>query len=236
MHLEDNYNGSYFTKDVVSSAIPSLANIPILGFIRDKGDGSQDFTGHEEELVVKDGDVEIVYKGSAYGVIPENNNAKFETRLCDDGVEREFLTVEGIMWNKFSSAIDILVGGGGIRPHSMEIADNYTGRFRDDGYYQFDSFQFEGACILGVDVEPAMINSTIEVQTDFAKSIASHISDMLKEYKKSTDDKVDNDAVNKLFSELTSIKSTLIADDNINKVFSALNDTLNLLNGGNKYD
>ena len=33
MHLGENYNGSYFDKEVVTDAIPSLANTPILCFI-----------------------------------------------------------------------------------------------------------------------------------------------------------------------------------------------------------
>ena len=249
MHLEDNFNGSYFTKDVVEKAIPSLSNIPILGFIRDTGDGSQDFTGHEEELVVKDGDTEIIYRGSAYGVIPETNNAKFEKRLCDDGIEREFLTVEGVMWNKFASAKDILVGNG-IRPHSMEIAENYSGSFRSDGFYEFSNFQFEGACILGVDIEPAMINSTIEVQTAFTKSITAQVSDLLNQYNKVTntpnsgdkgkpplEDKVVASRFDSVISELKSVSSVMSPkEDNIASIINSIEEFLLSItnNGGNK--
>ena len=246
MHTGDNLNGSHFTKESIEAAIPTLANIPILGFIRDKGDGSQDFAGHEERLVIKrDGEPELVYYGSAYGVIPESNNARFETRLCDDGEEREFLVVDGLMWSKFKNATRILTADG-VRPHSMELSEDYEGEFDDRGVFVFKRFAFEGACILGVDVEPAMINSSIEVQTSFSKSIASQVATILKEYENSLRSEGNSggkegddgdgktpEGLDALFSELKNLISIVDGSDEVvNEIFNSLYKIEKLLTGG----
>ena len=46
MHLHENLNGSYFSKEVVTEAIPTLANTPILAFIEENSDGEIDFSDH----------------------------------------------------------------------------------------------------------------------------------------------------------------------------------------------
>lgn len=211
MHLGENLNGSSFSKSVVEKALPSLYNIPILGFIPpDLKEGSEDFLGHEEELVLKeDGEVEIVYKGSAYGVIPESCNPTFEWRLCDDGVYREFLTVEGLIWTKFKKAFEILAFDG-KRPHSMELAQGYKGNFNDDGIFEFEEFMFEGACILGVDVQPAMKNSTIEVM--FTKSINAQVAEILKSIPETTQpntNTVGDEVIRQFISDLKTFTATV---------------------------
>ena len=45
MHTGDNLNFTSFTKEVIDSAVPSIMNTPILGYIRYDGDIT-DFKGH----------------------------------------------------------------------------------------------------------------------------------------------------------------------------------------------
>lgn len=163
MHLGENLNGSYFSKNVVESAMPTLANTPILAYIEDNN-GEDDFSDHRSILVIENNKVEIKYIGQAIGVIPETNNAQFEKRLCDDGIEREFLTVEGLVWTKWDTPIDIF-NRDLIKSQSMELAEDYDGYFdKNDNLFHFTDFKFFGACALGKEVIPAMQNSTIEIQ------------------------------------------------------------------------
>ena len=163
MHTGENLNGSYFDKTVVENAIPSLANTPILAYIESNDENEEDFSDHRM-IIIKDEDgYKFKYIGQAIGTIPETNNAKFEMRVCDDGVEREFLTVEGLVWTKWDDPIDIF-NRDMKKNQSMELHDNYTGSFKDDNLFHFDSFSFFGACALGKDVLPAMHSATIEAQ------------------------------------------------------------------------
>ena len=187
MHLGENLNGTYFTKEVVTKAIPSLANTPILGFIEKNSNDDQDFSDHRNFIGKdKDGNWKIQYEGRAFGVIPETNNAKFEERLCDDGITREFLTVEGLLWNKWDDPIDIM-NRDVIKSQSMELDPNsivaeYNAK---DNIFYMQAFKFFGACILGIDYNPAMKNASIILQGDNNQyaNFSTIIQEKIEQYK-----------------------------------------------------
>ena len=180
-HTGKNKNGSFFSKEVIEKAIPTLKNTPILAYIEDNSDGEKDFSDHRVILKKEDGKYSYKYIGMAIGVIPESNEAHFEKRMCDDGVEREFLVTNGIVWqNKWSDAPDIF-NRDIVKSQSMEIYDEYSGFYRGDGYYEFTEFSFYGSCALGIDYKPAMINSTIELNYS-VDDIAEQITKKLKEF------------------------------------------------------
>lgn len=181
MHLGKNYNGSYFSKEVVEEAIPTLANTPILGFVELDKNGEEDFSDHRSIIVKKDGEYSIKYIGQAYGTIPSDNDAKFEKRVGDDGVEREYLTCKGLIWRKNDEAIDIFERDS-IKPQSMELHDDFDGNFEDDGLFHFTKFKFFGACALGDNVAPAMESATIEKDFSYNK-MQDYIQAKMNEFK-----------------------------------------------------
>lgn len=182
MHLEENYNGSYFSKESVIGAIPTLANTPILCYMEENSMGENDFSDHRMVLTKEKDGYSYKYIGQAIGVIPENNNAHFETRLCDDGKEREFLVVNGLIWTKWKDPIDIFKNQS-IKNQSMELHEDYHGVWKDDGLFHFEKFSFFGACALGEDVRPAMESATIEAQFS-QNNIFKEIQSKLEEFKK----------------------------------------------------
>ncbi|WEG18509.1 hypothetical protein PQ478_08505 [Alkalihalophilus pseudofirmus] len=180
MHLGENFNGSYFAKEYVEEALPSLANTPILAYMEENEDGELDFSDHRMELVIEDNDVKLKYMGQAIGVIPEDNNARFEKKMCDDGIEREFVVCDGLIWTKFDDPMEIFERQG-TAPQSMELDENFEGEFKD-GLFHFTNFKFFGACLLGENVTPAMQNAIATPQ--FSQSnLDNHISKMVAEYK-----------------------------------------------------
>lgn len=180
MHLGENKNNSYFSKEHVEAAIPSLANTPILGYIKTDDTGEEDFSDHRSIIVKEEGKVKVKYIGQAYGMIPETNNAKFEIKKDSDGVEREYLTVEGQLWNKWDDPIDI-VERDSVKNQSMELHKDAEGYFdKKTKLFHFTNFKFFGACILGDDVKPAMSGSTLELafsQTDFNEYILGQMEE-----------------------------------------------------------
>lgn len=195
LHLGLNKNKSIFTKDVVNENIDTIANTPILGFVRSLSDGEKDFKGHESVLTRTIDGVEYRYIGSAYGVIPQDCDPHWVTKHCDDGVEREFLRVRGLVWTKFSDASNILMRDI-EKPHSMELyPNNIEGHEDEDGNFVFDKFSFFGCCILGNDIEPAMENSNIVVQDvnfsvrEFVSSIQSELNDKFTAFTKLVEEK-----------------------------------------------
>ena len=182
MHTGQNLNGSSFSKEVVDKAIPTLANTPILSFIEENSAGEQDFSDHRIVLHKNDdGEFNFKYLGSAVGVIPEVNNAHWETRVTDSGEEKEYLVVDALMWTKWGDPTDIM-NRKGITSQSMELAENYSGSFDDKGLFHFESFSFFGACLLGDDVSPAMQSSTVEVQFSKNEDLQNTIENKLNEF------------------------------------------------------
>ena len=194
MHLDENLNGTSFTQEAVMNAIPTLAYTPIMGMIEDG-----DFLGHEQELVIEDDDYKLKTLTQAYGVIPEFNNAQFEDRVGDDGVTRTYLTVDGLLWNKWEDAIDAINSKQGKTGQSMEIIVQAYTVPDENGVIGIERFQFDGACLLGDAVKPAMVSSNVELA--FSDKVDKTIKEKLAVYAKSLEE-----GGNKL--ELDKLKTT----------------------------
>jgi len=187
LHLGRNLNGSVFSKDVVDANIDTIKNTPILGFVQVKPDGEKDFKGHEYTIKRTINGVEQTYAGSAYGLVPESYDAQWIDKMCDDGIERTFLRVRGLLWTKFSDSTEIVMRDI-VKQHSMELYPNsIEGHEDDNGDFVFDKFSFDGCCILSDDVQPAMMNSCVEVNfsvKDFVKSLQSELNDKFTTFSK----------------------------------------------------
>lgn len=202
MHLGENFNGSIFEKDVVDKAISTLEYIPIVAFIEDNQSGEKDCSNHRYVITKDEKGVRRKYMGNAYGVImsSEDNNAHYEERLCDDGETRTFLVVDGLIWNMFEDSAEI-INRDLIKNQSMELWDDgcsINGYEDENGLFHFTEFSFRAACILGDDYEPAMINSTVEVQftmSDFVKSIQSELNDKFTTFTKMVNEKTNQGGI-----------------------------------------
>lgn len=174
-HTGENLNHSIFSHDVLESMIPSLANIPILGYVSTNEDDEKDFRGHEKRLSVDDGKFKVSFETHAYGFVPEDNEAHFE---ITGG--KEWLVTTGYLWTRFVDAMELFDEANGSKGQSMEIgnADGYTD---DRGRVVFTNAVFTGLCILGDDVPPAMTGAT--VSTVFSKEdFKSTFEEMLAEF------------------------------------------------------
>lgn len=176
-HTGVNLNNSIFSKEVLTDMIPSLANIPILGYIAENDSGEEDFRGHEKKLSIKDNKLNVSFNTHAYGFIPEDNNAHFETTGG-----KEWLVADGYLWTRFVDAME-LFNDDGYKGQSMEIAngDGYTD---DRGRVVFTQATFTGLCILGDDVAPAMSGSTISMvfsKTDFKQAFEEMLAEFTAE-------------------------------------------------------
>ena len=196
LHTGLNFNGSYFEKDVVDSCIDSIKNTPVLGFIKyNKADESVDFKGHEHILTKTENGVEEKYIGHAYGVIPESCNPRWITKMCSDGNEREFLQVDALLWEKFDDSTSILYRDV-EKAQSMELEILSVDGYEDENeVFHFTKFKFDGCCILGEGVEPAMIDANVaikEVQftmTDFVKNLQNELNDKFTTFTKVVNEK-----------------------------------------------
>ena len=201
LHTGLNYNRSIFSKEVVNENIETIKNTPILGFITEVPYGDKDFKGHEYVITKDENGVKRKYIGEAFGMIPESCNPRWITKMCDDGQEREFLQVDGLLWTKFNDAANIMLENV-EKPQSMELYPyDIDGYENDDGDFVFTKFSFDGCCILGSSKEPAMESAKIEVVNftvgDFVKNIQSELINKYSEFTKLVDE-----TTSKTFTEL----------------------------------
>lgn len=184
MHTGSNRKKTSFTKDVISKAIPSICNTPILGYVVDELDEEdKDFKGHEHELRITDKDVKYVYAGQAYGVIPESCNPRWIVKDDGNGTEREYLRVDGLIWTKFNDPVDIFTRDG-TKNHSVELTDMACGPADKNGDVPVGSFLFDGCCILSTTdpkIQPAMTGSCVTANFS-VEDITSQIRERLYEY------------------------------------------------------
>lgn len=194
MHTNENYNKSSFSKEVIEDALPTLAYIPVVGFIENNELGEKDFSDHRYVITKDNGGVRRVYKGSAYGVVlsSEDNNAHFETKICDDGIEREFIVADAIAWNFLEDSSQIL-NRDIIKDHSIELDEKSIEGYEDEnGIFHFSKFSFRAACVLGGKSRPAMEGSVVEVvnfsMNDFARNIQSELINKYSAFTKLVND------------------------------------------------
>ncbi len=184
MHTGANLNKTSFTKDTINKAIPTIANMPILGYVvNELDDEEKDFKGHEHELRITDTDIKYLYAGQAYGVIPESCNPRWIIKDDGTGTEREYLRVDGLIWTKFGDPVDIFTRDV-TKNHSVELTDMICGVKGDDGITPVSSFKFDGCCILSTTdpkIQPAMTGSCVTANFS-VDDITSQIRERLYEY------------------------------------------------------
>lgn len=195
LNVGENYNGSYFSKEVVDENIDSIKNTPILGYIEyDKYTRENDFKGHEYVLTRTENGVEQKYVGQPFGVVPESANPRWITKMTDSGREVETLQVDALMWEKFSDATGILKRDS-EKSQSMELSVGSIEGYDDenDGLFHFTAFKFDGCTILGDGVQPAMENANVKISDvdfsmdEFSKSIRSELNNKFSVFTKLVD-------------------------------------------------
>jgi len=174
MHSGLNLNNSYFSSEAIDKAKPTLANIPILAFVkREDGSDDEDFAGHEFEIKLTQDDVKFVYLGRPIGIIPETNNYSVEADT--DG--QRFVVVDGYIWKDYAnSALDI-INRDEIKKVSMEV--NVNDYSWEDSYIQILDYSYTGIAMLGDGVQEAMIGAKAEI-INYSKT-KNTISEMLFE-------------------------------------------------------
>ena len=180
LHTGKNLNSSIFTKEVVDANIDTIKNTPILGFI-EVGEEA-DFKGHEYILTKVDGELTRKYIGHAYGIIPESCNPRWIYKTCEDGEEREFLQVDGLMWTKFSDSVNIM-DRDIEKGQSMELSPSSVDGYEDEnGDFVFTEFSFDGCCILGYASTPAMTGANVQVNFTIENFVENIQKEIIEKY------------------------------------------------------
>lgn len=181
MHTGENPNGSYISKETVERNLKTISNIPIIGEFSVE---AENFKGHGGEvLITEEGEMNYIHTTSPLGVVPESADIYWESITDKEGVEREYLVVDGIyMWNRYEK--EVLALKEDEFGQSMEIeVDDYEFN-EDENHIRIEDFSFSALCILGIDkngaerVKPAFDDA--KIITYSKNNFKDELSEMLQ--------------------------------------------------------
>lgn len=174
-HTDINRNGSQINIDVMTNALPSLKNRPILGYIHEVN-GVPQFKGHEMH---EDANGDIVYDERPIGIIPETNNAKI---VYDDIAKKSYVECDGYIFDDYSKAKEIFEREGECAC-SVELSIKDLSYNAKDQILVINDFIFSGITVLGVfenglPVLPGMEGAnmkladfTLDTKADFSNQV-----------------------------------------------------------------
>lgn len=178
LYLGENRNGSYFTKDAVERALPSLKNVPIVCHWDSE---SGEIGGHDMEVAVdSSGELYLKNLTEPCGVVPDHAVFRFVTDCDEDGNEHEYLVIDGVLlWKRQDVYSHIINDLDGKVKHSMEI-NVFDGSKNANGYYNIREFEFTALCLLE-SCEPCFQGSELEVYS--ANNFKLKMEQMMAELK-----------------------------------------------------
>lgn len=160
-HTGENVNKCNISDEDMNTALPSLINKPILGFIYKDDEGEYQFRSHD--MHKENG--ETVYDEIIVGYLPESCNPHIE---FDEEKKKNFVEVDGYIVEKYTKAADILRREGKCQV-SVEMAVNEMNYNAQTRILNITDFIFTGVTILGrfedgTEVQAGMAGSNITIR------------------------------------------------------------------------
>lgn len=182
MHHGENPNRSVFDKWDVERAVPSLKNIPIVGYFSEE---DENFGGHERSLVVEDDKLVVKTKTVPIGVVPESAVFSWENIVDKDGIQREYLVIDNaLIWNRDEKLVSALSTDDFGQSMEITINEYYT----HNGIDYITDFYFTALCVLGIDkngagyVRPAFNDAKVQTYSK-DDSLTESMQNMFKDLK-----------------------------------------------------
>lgn len=182
MYHGENPNRSSFSKWDVEKAVPSLKNIPIVGYFSEE---DENFGGHERSLVVEDDKIVVKTKTVPIGVVPESAVFSWENIVDKDGIRREYLVIDNaLIWNRDEKLVSALSTDDFGQSMEITVNEYYT----LDGIDYITDFYFTALCVLGVDkngagyVRPAFDDAKVQTYSK-DDSLTESMQNMFKDLK-----------------------------------------------------
>lgn len=178
-HTLRNRNNTYIAEDVMTTALPSFSNRPILAYIHEV-DGQEEFYKHNMH---QDDDGEIVYDEKPVGVIPESCNAHLE---YDEDKQHMYVVVDGYLYDQYSHATEILKREKECYV-SVELSIRELEYNAKEKYLDIKDFFFSGVTILGKTpdgntVEPGMDGANIKLFSDNNEVVTADNVDAIQNF------------------------------------------------------
>lgn len=186
-HTGENLNKSSIADDVMTNALPSLANRPVLAYIHQLDDDSWDFWSHNMNIITdQDGNQQVEYLEQQVGNITSDT----PTLEYDKDMDKTYVVAKMAIPEQYTKAADILRSKNGTTDVSCEILIDNMSFDAESKVLVIKSFIFTGLTLLGSDDEgnkilPGMEGShTVNDEQNnetFSKSSGKEVNTMFDE-------------------------------------------------------
>lgn len=175
--LGKNRNLSYIGKEAADDAMPTLYNIPVVGYIYEGEDGKPHMGTHNGEYIKQeDGSYKWRSKCVPYGVVPMQDNFHYEEVTEPNGDVKTYLVGKLILWTgRFPELADVAYSTDYAFNQSMEInVYDYERLEEDKNYINVLSYSYSALCLLGksddeqYNVEPCFPEAHVSMDTTYA--------------------------------------------------------------------
>jgi hypothetical protein len=180
-----NGNNVKLNRDTAEEWIGTLVNMPLVGKVVKKVDGSEDFSGHNVKVVkVYDEETneeyyEIEFDTQAFGSF-------YEVRIEEiDGVE--YITAKAKVWKRYKKAFEVfskrVKSKKGLKTSwEISVIESHNEKINGKKIKVIDKGEFIGHCCLGENIQPAYKSSgVIDVASEDRELIEALSEDMISE-------------------------------------------------------
>lgn len=156
MALGKNRNMSYFSKEAVEDAMPTLFNIPVVGHIYIDEDGGYKMGGHDIALVQNGGEYVFQSLCVPFGTVPQQDNYYFEDITEPNGETHTYLVADIILWTARYPELEKAIYSDEIYfGQSMEINPLETAPLAEEkSYTSITKYEYSALCLLGKSDDP----------------------------------------------------------------------------------
>lgn len=172
----DNRNKSSISKQAFENCLKTMYNVPVVcNYDRE----TDTLGGHDMQVVrSSDGGLRLINATTPVGCVPESARTWWDYVVDDDGVEREYLFAEALLWKRQEAYRKIAKDG--ITAQSMEITVRDGKKI--DGILHIYDFEFTAFCLIGV--EPCYEGASLEMSlaADFKQQLSEMMQDLKESY------------------------------------------------------
>ena len=148
--LGKNRNKSYFSKENVDKAYPSLAYVPVVGHLKSDENGNWYLGGHDYKIDISDG-FKLKSQCIPFGVAIPSPEPQYEDIVEEDGTIAQYLVCDVVIWiGRYPELASAMYDTETYFNHSMEILYTDSQPLEEDNTYaNITEFSFDALCMLG---------------------------------------------------------------------------------------
>lgn len=197
------------------------ANVPVIGHIKTSPNTGKPIMGsHDRKIEITNEGIKEINECVAYGVVPLDANPRMEKIIDVHGIEREYFTVDIILWTHyFPELLETMYSDEIYFNHSMEISLLDTEY--EEPYTIINDFSLQALCLLGKydgshgngdisdNSEPCFEDSMVKRFSLDERKFKSNFELMLEKLKQF---KTENNSVNNNFIQINKKEETTKMD------------------------